>query len=206
MAESRGVVVNSEPNAAFRYSGGGMMVAQMAVMDASKMAFEDYTEQAIFKPLSMQHTTFAQPLPERFKSQAAWGYSAAAWYKGTPYVYPQQAAAGLYTTPTDLAKFVIELQKAYQGKSALLQQSLAKTMLTAQTTISEGAYREQMAVSPFLLQHIDSQEDKGVYFEHTGVNAGFAAYAIGNLTEGYGAVILSKSKTKPRRFQVIRSL
>jgi CubicO group peptidase (beta-lactamase class C family) len=193
VAESRGVVVNSEPNVAFRYSGGGLMVAQMAIMDATNERFEDYTERTIFGPLSMQHSTFVQPLPHKFKKQAAWGYSAAPWYKGAPYVYPQQAAAGLYSTPTDLAKFVIDLQKAYQGKSNLLQQAGAKTMLTAQATISEGGYREQMAVSPFLLQRIDNQESKGIYFEHTGVNAGFTAYLIGNLTEGYGAVIMLNS-------------
>ncbi len=108
-------------------------------------------------------------------------------------VYPQQAAAGLYTTPTDLATFIIEMQKAYRGKSQLLQQASAKTMLTAQANISEGGFREQIGVSPFLLQRIDNQEEKGIYFEHTGANAGFTAYAIGNLTEGEGAVIMLNS-------------
>ena len=193
IAETRGVVVNSEPNKEFRYSGGGSMIAQLAVMDVANERFEDYTQRTIFGPLSMSNTTFAQPLPKPFQSRASWGYSAAAWYKGTPYVYPQLAAAGLYTTPTDLSKFIIELQNAYRGKSKLLEQSLAKKMLTPQATISEGGYREQIGLSPFLLQRIDNQEDKGMYFEHTGANAGFMAYAIGNFTEGYGAVIMLNS-------------
>lgn len=193
IAQSRGVNVVAEPNQKFEYSGGGSMVAQMAIMDASGEGFDSYIKRTIFDPLSMQHSTFAQPLPTSFQKYASWGYSRAAWYKGKPYIYPQQAAAGLYTTPTDLAKFVIEIQKAYQGKSNLLSQNLAKTMLTPQATISEGSYKEQIGLSPFLLQRSDNQEDKGIYFEHTGVNAGFTAYAIGNLTEGYGAVIMLNS-------------
>lgn len=190
IAETRGVVVNSEPNKEFRYSGGGSMVAQLAVMDASNKKFEDYIDSAIFKPLNMSNSTFYQPVPEKYKSQTSWGYSAASWYKGTPYVYPQLAAAGLYSTPTDLAKFVVEMQKAYRGDGKLLNKNFAQLMTTSQVNVSEGAYREQVGIGPFLLQRVDNKEDKGIYFEFTGVNAGFTAYLIGNLTEGYGAVIM----------------
>jgi CubicO group peptidase (beta-lactamase class C family) len=190
IAETRGIVVNSEPNKEFRYSGGGSMVAQLAVMDASNKKFEDYIDSAIFKPLNMSNSTFYQPVPEKYKSQTSWGYSAASWYKGTPYVYPQLAAAGLYSTPTDLAKFVVEIQKAYRGDGKLLNKNFAQLMTTSQVNVSEGAYREQVGIGPFLLQRVDNKEDKGIYFEFTGVNAGFTAYLIGNLTEGYGAVIM----------------
>ena len=57
----------------------------------------------------MNHTTFEQPLPQKFEKVLPWGYSEAAWFKGMPYVYPQQAAAGLYATPTDLAQFFIAI-------------------------------------------------------------------------------------------------
>ena len=190
VAETRGVVVNTEPDKEFRYSGGGSMVAQLAVMEVSGKKFEDYIDSAIFKPLSMNNSTFYQPVPEKFKPKTSWGYSAASWYKGTPYVYPQLAAAGLYSTPTDLAKFVIEMQKAYRGEGKLLNQNLAKLMTTSQVNVSEGAYKEQVGIGSFLLQRTDNKEDKGIYFEFTGVNAGFTAYLIGNLTEGYGAVIM----------------
>jgi CubicO group peptidase (beta-lactamase class C family) len=190
IAETRGIVVNSEPNKEFRYSGGGSMVAQLAVMDASNKKFEDYIDSAIFKPLNMTNSTFYQPIPEKYKSKTSWGYSAASWYKGVPYVYPQLAAAGLYSTPTDLARFVIEMQKAYRGDGKLLNKNFAQLMTTSQVNVSEGAYREQVGIGPFLLQRVDNKEDKGIYFEFTGVNAGFTAYLIGNLTEGYGAVIM----------------
>ena len=105
IAESRGVVANSEPGKEFRYSGGGSMVAQMAIMDVSNLSFETYYRLNIFDKLGMKNSTFEQPLPEKFSKNASWAYSAASWFKGMPYVYPQQAAAGLYTTPTDLSNF-----------------------------------------------------------------------------------------------------
>lgn len=189
-AESRGVVVNSEPKKEFRYSGGGSMIAQMALMDVSGEQFEALCDRVLFQPLGMSQSTFAQPLPEKSQSQAAWGYSYAPWYEGMPYVYPQQAAAGLYATPSDLASFLIEIQQALRGKGKVLSQASAQTMVTPVAKVSEGGFREEIGVGPFLLQRIDNEDAKGRYFEFTGVNAGFVAYLIGNITEGYGAVIM----------------
>ncbi|WP_210490142.1 serine hydrolase [Rufibacter aurantiacus] len=193
VAESRPVVVNSEPAREFRYSGGGSMIAQLALMEVSKMDFAPLVKKTVFDPLGMQNSTFEQPLPPQFATKAAWAYSSAPWFKGMPYVYPQQAAAGLYTTPTDLARFFLDLQNAYRGKGKILQQALAQQMFTPQVTVSEGFYKEQMGLGPFLLQRADNQENKGIYFEFTGVNAGFLAYGIANLTEGYGVVIMLNS-------------
>ena len=189
-AESRGIVVNSEPKKEFRYSGGGSMIAQMALMDVSRERFEALCDRVLFQPLGMPQSTFAQPLPDKFQAQAAWGYSYASWYEGMPYVYPQQAAAGLYATPSDLASFLIEIQQAVRGKGKVLSQASAQTMVTPMAKVSEGGFREEIGVGPFLLQRIDNQDPQGRYFEFTGVNAGFVAYLIGNITEGYGAVIM----------------
>lgn len=189
-AESRGVVVNSEPKKEFRYSGGGSMIAQMALMDVSGERFEALCARVLFQPLGMPQSTFAQPLTSKFQAQAAWGYSYASWYEGMPYVYPQQAAAGLYATPSDLASFLIEIQQALRGKGKVLSQASAQTMVTPVAKVSAGGFREEIGVGPFLLQRIDNQDTQGRYFEFTGVNAGFVAYLIGNITEGYGAVIM----------------
>jgi CubicO group peptidase (beta-lactamase class C family) len=193
IAESRRVVVNSAPGKEFRYSGGGSMIAQMAMMDVAKTPFEVLASKVLFNPMGIKNATFAQPLPVKYSNQASWGYSAASWYKGMPYVYPQQAAAGLYATPTELAKFIIELQKCLQGKGSLLAQPLAKQMTTPQAEVSMGSYHEQIGVGPFLLERADNKEEKGRYLEFTGVNAGFTAYVIGNLVEGYGSVIMLNS-------------
>lgn len=190
LAESRRVVVNSAPGKEFRYSGGGFMIAQMAMMDVSKTAFDVLANQLLFSPLGMKSSTFQQPLPAKYLSLASWGYSAAPWYKGTLYVYPQQAAAGLYSTPTDLAKFIIEIQKCLQSKGSLITQSIAKQMITPQGEVSNGSYHEQIGVGPFLLALTENKEEKGRYFEFTGVNAGFTAYVVGNVVDGNGSVIM----------------
>jgi CubicO group peptidase (beta-lactamase class C family) len=190
LAESRAVIVNSEPLKEFRYSGGGSMIAQMAIMDVSGQDYAAFTHETIFKKLGLQHTTFAQPLPEKYQKQASWAYSDNSWFQGMPYIYPQQAAAGLYSTPSDLAAIITDIQNAYQGKGKILQQSIARQMLEPQVNVSTGFYKEQVAIGPFLFQRSNNKESKGIYFDHTGVNAGFIAFAIGNLTEGYGAVIM----------------
>ncbi len=193
IAETRPVVVNSEPNETFRYSGGGSMIAQMALMDVSKKSFAILTQQVIFDRLGMKHSSFEQPLPTKFVRQSAWAYSAASWFKGMPYVYPQQAAAGLYSTPTDLAKFFIDVQKSYLGKGKILSQATARQMLTAQQNVSDGSYKEQIGIGPFLIQRTDNKDSNGVYFEFTGVNAGFLAYGIASMQGGNGVVIMLNS-------------
>ena len=74
---TRPVVVNSVPDKEFRYSGGGSMIAQMALMDVSEQGFADLTDRLIFEKLVMENSTFAQPLPEKFEKQASWAYSKA---------------------------------------------------------------------------------------------------------------------------------
>ena len=193
ISESRPVVVNSEPNAAFRYSGGGSMVAQLALMDVSKQPFENLTQTILFNTLGMKNSTFTQPVAAKYTNQCAWAYSTASWFKGMPYVYPQQAAAGLYSTPTDLAKFFIDVQKSYRGKGKILSQAMTQQMLTPQQSVSDGAYKEQIAIGPFIMQRTNNSDPKGLYFEFTGVNAGFLAYGIASVEGGNGVVIMLNS-------------
>jgi CubicO group peptidase (beta-lactamase class C family) len=193
ISETRPVVVNSEPNKEFRYSGGGSIIAQLALMDISKKSFSDLTQELLFDKLGMINSTFEQPVPSKFSKQSSWAYSSASWFKGMPYVYPQQAAAGLYTTPTDLAKFFIDVQKSYLGKGKILSQVTTKKMLTAQQNVSDGSYKEQIGIGPFLIQRTDNKDPNGVYFEFTGVNAGFLAYGIASITNGNGVIIMLNS-------------
>jgi CubicO group peptidase (beta-lactamase class C family) len=190
IAESRPVVVNQPPGAGFGYSGGGYMVAQLALMDATGRPFEALARERLFAPLGMRSATFEQPLPAALAPRAAWAYSANAWFKGMPYVYPQQAAAGLYATPTDLARLVIEVQQAYRGRGRVLDRATARALLTPQADVSTGSYREQIGLGAFLLQRADRQGDRTRYFEHTGVNAGFVAYAVGSVVGGNGVVVM----------------
>ncbi|MBF9237490.1 serine hydrolase [Hymenobacter sp. BT683] len=192
-AESRPVIVNREPGTGFQYSGGGYLVAQLALMDATRRDFASLTKAAKFKPLKMRTATYAQPLPAPLQGQAAWAYSENSWFQGMPYLYPQQAPAGLYATPTDLARYLIEVQQAYRGRGKVFTQATARAMLAPQAAVSDGTYREEMGLGPFLLQRTDRTDESSRYFEHTGVNAGFLAYALASVTGGNGVVIMMNS-------------
>ena len=189
-AECRPVVVNRVPGSGFQYSGGGYLVAQLAMMDATGQDFAALTQQLLFRPLRMRTATFAQPLPSALASRAAWAYSNNSWFKGVPYVYPQQAPAGLYATPTDLARLLLEVQQAYRGRGRVLSQASARALLTPAAEVSSGTYREQMGLGTFLLQRTDRTDAASRYFEHTGVNAGFVAYVLGSVEGGNGVVIM----------------
>ncbi len=84
--------------------------------------------------------------------------------EGRRYVYPEMAAAGLWTTPTDLAKLAIEEQLSIQGKSnKVLSKDMARLMVTPRIKIGGG---QNMALGFFLVKH-----DR--YFGHGGQDAGF---------------------------------
>ncbi|CCH01998.1 D-alanyl-D-alanine carboxypeptidase DD-carboxypeptidase [Fibrella aestuarina BUZ 2] len=188
--DSRPVVVNGVPGAGFNYSGGGYLVAQMAMMDITGKDFATLADELIFRPLGMKGASFAQPLPSSLASRLAWAYSPNGWFKGMPYLYPQQAAAGLHCTPTDLAKLIIDLQNSYRGTGKLLSQGSMKAMVTPLAPVSDGFFDEQIGLGAFLLQQKGNTSQQGRYFEHTGVNAGYLAYALGSVVGGNGVVVM----------------
>ncbi|GAB3899121.1 hypothetical protein GCM10028825_48970 [Spirosoma agri] len=188
--DSRPVVVNGEPGKGFNYSGGGYLVVQLAMMDVTGKDFASLADELIFRPLAMRGASFAQPLPPPLATRLAWAYSPNGWFKGMPYLYPQQAAAGLHCTPTDLAKLIIDLQNSYRGRGKLLSQASMKAMVTPLAPVSDGFINEEIGLGAFLLQQKGNTTEQGRYFEHTGTNAGYLAYALGSVVGGNGVVVM----------------
>ncbi len=179
-ANSGAVRVAKRPDAEWNYSGGGISIAQLMMTTASGQDFATLMHDAVIAPLEMKHSTFAQPLPPALHGAAASGHDdRAVPIKGKWHTYPEQAAAGLWTTPTDLARFAIELQKASAGKSnKVLSQAMATTMLTR----LKGDYGLGIGVEKF--------EGRSV-FSHGGSNVGFRAMLIAFTDHGQGAVVMS---------------
>jgi CubicO group peptidase (beta-lactamase class C family) len=186
-ANTPAVVANMVPGSIWRYSGGGLTIMQLAMEDVAKAPFAKVMAEKVLGPLGMSSSSYEQVLtPGRLKLAAAGHNAEAKVIPGKRHVYPEMAAAGLWTTPTDLAKFAIEVGLSARGESnKVLQPDTAKLMVTPQATIG-GTMR--MALGLFL-------ESRGseVYFSHGGQDEGFIAMLIADRDGGYGAAVMTNS-------------
>lgn len=116
----------------YRYSGGGSTLMQIAMTDITGQSFNSLMNEKVLNPLAMTRSTYQQPLPIDSwpNHSAAHGYQSSR-IAGGFHVYPEQFPAGLWTTPTDLAKFVLEIQQVSGGQNGkVLNSKLGKEMLT----------------------------------------------------------------------------
>ncbi len=171
------------PFAGFKYSGGGFTIAQLALTDALGKPFAEIMQTSVLDPLEMKDSTFEQPLPAAREAKAAHAHSGqgramdASWH-----VYPEQAAAGLWTTPSDLARFAIEVQRALAGpKGRVLSQAMAREMV-APTGV--GGYAVGLSIE---------KRAEGWYFSHGGGNWGFRCNLVAHVRKGYGVVVMTNS-------------
>jgi len=185
-----------EPGTKFRYSGGGVTIAQLAIMDIEKKPYPLIAEETVLKPLGMTHSTYSQPLPDAIRKSAASGYRGnGKVVDGKIHIYPEMAAAGLWTTPTDLAKFAIEVQLSLTGQS--------NKVLSKDTTAK--------MVTPFIEEFIGmgffiEKHGKAVYFGHGGADEGFRAQLLVNRDKGYGAVVMVNSDNGQIMDEILRGI
>jgi CubicO group peptidase (beta-lactamase class C family) len=119
------------PNRQWRYSGGGYTAMQQLLIDVAGKPFPNILEEVVLRPIGMEHSTYQQPLPQGLAVSATSAHRNGRKLEGKWHTYPEMAAAGLWTTPSDLALFAIELQNAIAGKSdKVLSTSMANLMVT----------------------------------------------------------------------------
>jgi CubicO group peptidase (beta-lactamase class C family) len=126
------VVADRTPGTTWNYSGGGITIAQLVMTDVTHEAFPELMDRLVLRPVGMSDSSYEQPPGATRAGQVATGYLRdGRAVIGRYHVYPEMAAAGLWTTPTDLAKWAIALAQAYNGEqSPLMSTSSARTMLT----------------------------------------------------------------------------
>jgi CubicO group peptidase (beta-lactamase class C family) len=170
-----------QPGLQYHYSGGGYEVVEMLIDDVTHSRFEDVVERYVFKPAGMIHSGYRIPQSDP-EWETATGYDGAlSPLPGSHYIYPELAAAGVWSTPTDIAQFGGEIQKAAtKGSSRLLPRELAVEMLS-----------EQMKPSGL---GFELKEGDRKWFGHTGMNAGFQSIALFS-TDGDGLVVMTNSDT-----------
>jgi CubicO group peptidase (beta-lactamase class C family) len=163
-ANSVRVRVDKLPGQSFRYSGGGYTVMQLAMSDVTGRPFDEGMRELVLEPAGMTRSTYSQPLPERERANAATAHRAnGTAVPGHSHTYPEMAAAGLWTTPSDLLRLGLAVVAAARGEpGAILGPEMTKEMLTPQP----GGHGLGFALA---------DPGDGRVFTHNGANEGFRA-------------------------------
>jgi CubicO group peptidase (beta-lactamase class C family) len=195
-ANSPAIFVDKLPEESFRYSGGGYTVMQQMMIDLKEKSYPELMNDLVLSPLEMKNSTYEQPLSMDKIGMAATGYLPdGSMTKGKRHTYPEMAAAGLWTTSEDLARFAIDVQTTYKGTSEkVLSKEMVHQMLTP-------FVEEFVGLGLFL-----NKKGDAVYFGHGGWDEGFSSELIAHKTKGYGVVVLTNSNHPDFISELIRSV
>lgn len=178
-ANTAPIRVDTTPGSIWRYSGGGYTVMQQMVVDVTGRPFPDFMRETVLVPFGMTGSTFAQPLaPEQAARTASGHYQDRRLVEGRWHVYPEMAAAGLWSTPSELARFAIGLQRTLAGESSVvLSQAMARRMVTERMNgMGLGLALSTRGGAPF--------------FGHNGRDEGFDALLTASVGTGQGFVLM----------------
>jgi CubicO group peptidase (beta-lactamase class C family) len=182
-ANTKPIRVDILPGEKWRYSGGGYTVMQQLLIDLSGKPFPQVLMENVLRPVGMTNSTYEQPLPDSLAAQAATAHMMNGKpIKGNWHAYPEMAAAGLWTTPSDLARFAIEIMLSQKGKSSkVLSQQMTQKMLTKQ--------KDNYGLG---LQLTGSGAD--FYFGHGGSNEGYKCFFFALPEKGQGAAVMTNGE------------
>lgn len=173
------VVVDTLPGTVWRYSGGGITVMQLAMTEVTGLPFDRLMRELVLDPFGMSGSSYSQPLEPARAVRAASGHRRdGSVIPGKWHVYPEQAAAGLWTTPSDLARVALTVWRLDRGESDLLSPDLTRQMLSIQN-------------APSGLGFMLEQDGDDLRFHHGGSNNGFRATFVASRHRGQGAVIMT---------------
>ena len=179
-----------EPGLKFQYSGGGITITQLILENVTGEKYEDYMKKNVLIPLGMGNSAFNQPPTQMNENIFATGYSASGKeINGKYHIYPEKAAAGLWTNPTDLAKYVIETQLSLLGKSNKI---LSQEMSVKRIENNLGVF----------LYNFDGAK----YFKHSGGNEGFVCHYIASTENGNGIVVMTNGSSTKLIGEIVSSI
>ena len=186
-----------EPNVAYEYSGGGTTISQLMIEDISKLPYHLFMQQNVLTPLGMTNSFYNQPPTNDKLKQLATGYDKDGnEIKGKFHVYPTQAAAGLWTTPTDLAKYMIDIQLSIKGKSnKVLNKNFAElhtNRFLKDADVTLGSFKQE--------------RNKEAYFFHDAANDGFRGLYFGSIEGGNGVAIVVNSDLGDIIYELLNSV
>ncbi|MBX2885648.1 MAG: beta-lactamase family protein [Granulosicoccus sp.] len=202
-ANSPAVVVSGVPGNRFSYSGGGYVIAQQALVDVTQQSFADMMRETVLAPLAMTSSSFNQDLSQESVSRVSAGHNFHGQnIPGDYHLYPEMSAAGLWTTPEDLAKLLIELQLSLRNESnKVLAGNVIEEMLTPVGGPVFNTANEFYGLGFSLWKQGDE-----FAFGHGGANAGFRAKMQAHKTAGTGYVVMTNGENGDAVIQAIESL
>ncbi|HKA64498.1 MAG TPA: serine hydrolase domain-containing protein [Methyloceanibacter sp.] len=182
-ANSPPVTVVAVPGGAYHYSGGGYEIAEALMQDATGKAFPQLMQDLVLGPMGMTASNFEQPPSAAFAAKAASGhFGDGKELPGRWHVFPEHAAAGLWSTPTDLAKLLVQLADVWQGLSSIfLRRQTLEEMLTPQ---NGGPYGLGAAIAG---------DGASLVLMKRGQNIGYQGYLILFPASGQGLVVMTNS-------------
>lgn len=188
-ANSEAIRVVAAPGAGFVYSGGGYTIVQQMIEDVAGESFGSYALHRLLKPLQMNSSAYDQPLPPERRSRAASAYRAGGKpVEGRFHTYPEQAAAGLWSTPGDLARFVISLEDTFAGRSTrVIDRATALSMISSERRVKLGSSNDTYWGLGFELGAFGNPDT----FSHDGVDEGFDTMMLGFAHGRDGVVIMA---------------
>jgi CubicO group peptidase (beta-lactamase class C family) len=191
-ANSAPVVVDQVPGRELRYSGGGYEIVDQVVRDVTGATFPEFIWERVLAPIGMVNSTYRQPIPDSLWDAAASGYYAdGTAVPGRHHIYPELAAAALWTTPTDVARFLIEVQLSLRGESnkVLSRENAELLVREVKNDHSLAFYERSIRGQPYLW--------------HAGANDGFRGGMAAHRTHGHGVVVLTNSDNGSELTEVI---
>jgi CubicO group peptidase (beta-lactamase class C family) len=174
------ILPDTTPGVLWRYSGGGYTVMQLLLTDVTGRPFPELMRQLVLDPVGMTASTYEQPLPQARRGEAATAYRGdGTAVEGKWHTYPEMAAAGLWTTPGDLARWAIAVQRAHAGdEDGPLSPQLVEDMLQP--------HLNDWGLGPSL-------DEDHVTFGHGGSNEGFRCQLAAFIEGGRGAAVMTNS-------------
>ena len=195
-ANTESVRVEALPGSVWSYSGGGYTVLQQLFIDVLHESFPRLMSETVLGPAGMRHSTYEQPLPkDRLPFAAVAHLANGKPVEGGRHIYPEMAAAGLWTTPSDLCRFAIEVMNAWNGRSGrVVGRDMAREMLTVQR-------------APSGLGLMLSGSGTRLRFEHGGSNEGFTCMLVAYPGTGKGAAVMVNSDAGAKLYgEILRAI
>ncbi len=182
--------VTAVPGSRYRYANADYAILELLVRDVTGEPFAAFMAQRVLEPLGLASSTYEQPLPAALRARAAVEHD----LRGRPVPgdrlhIPLLAAGGLWTTPSDLAQFAIEILRSHRGESdRLLSRALTAEMLTRQIEVAGNPLADGAGLGFEL-----AGEGTGFYIVHTGGTWGSTSILWAYPETGQGTVIMTNS-------------